>query len=145
MPITRDQASRLLTQPEMALFGDSRNPALRALTEKALATRIERTRKLRDKSRDLFQRQTLKSRDRTGSKLGTFGDANQRTAKKAEILDEILQRFESRLEVVQQAAQQTVPDPVKGNGRAVSPQPASPAKSTTHPKPATRKSRDHAK
>ncbi|MGV8943325.1 hypothetical protein [Thermomonas sp.] len=103
MPITRDQASRLLTQPEMALFGDSRNPALRALTENALVARIERTRKLRDKSRDLFQRQTLKSRDHTGSKLGAFGNANQRTAKKGEILDDILQRFEGRLEAVQRA------------------------------------------
>lgn len=97
MPITRDQATRLLTQSEMGLFGDSRNPALRALSEKALSSRVERTRKLRDKSRDLLQRQKLKSRERTGSKLGTSGDANVRTGKKGEILDDMLQRFETRL------------------------------------------------
>ena len=68
MLITRDKANRLLTQPEMGLFGDSRNPALRGLSEKALVSRVERTRKLRDKSRDLLQRQKLKTRDRTGSK-----------------------------------------------------------------------------
>lgn len=98
MPITRDQATRLLTQSEMGLFGDSRNPALRALSEKALSSRVERTRKLRDKSRDLLQRQKLKSRERTGSKLGTSGDANVRTGKKGEILDDMLQRFETRLQ-----------------------------------------------
>lgn len=101
MPITRDQASRLLTQPEMGLFGDSRNPALRALTEKALASRVARTRKQREKSRDLLQRQKLKSRENTGSKLGASGVANVRTAKKGEILDDMLQRFETRLREVQ--------------------------------------------
>lgn len=108
MPITRDQASRLLTQPEMGLFGDSRNPALRALSEKALASRVARTRKLRDKSRGLLQRQKLKSRERTGNKLGTSGVANQRTGKKGEILDDILQRFESRLQEVQAAGKPAV-------------------------------------
>ncbi len=108
MPITRDHASRVLTQPEMGLFGDSRNPALRALSEKALASRVERTRKLRDKSRDLLQRQKLKSRGRTGSKLGTSGVANQRTGKKGEILDDMLQRFESRLQEVQAAGEPAV-------------------------------------
>jgi len=103
MPITRDQASRLLTQPEMGLFGDSRNPALRALSEKALASRVARTRKLRDKSYALLQRQKLKSRESTGNKLGTSGVANQRTGKKGEILDDMLQRFESRLQEVQAA------------------------------------------
>ncbi len=104
MPITRDQATRVLTQAEMGLFGDSRNPALRALSEKALSSRVVRTRKLRDKSHDMLQRQKLKSRERTGSKLGTSGNANQRTAKKGEILEDMLQRFETRLQDVRAAA-----------------------------------------
>ena len=108
MPITRDQASRLLTQPELGLFGDSRNPALRALSEKALTSRAERTRKLRDKSRDLLQRQKLKSREHTGSKLGISGVANVRTGKKGEILDDMLQRFETRLEQVQAAGEPVI-------------------------------------
>ena len=104
MPFTRDQATRLLTQPELNLFGDSRNPALRALSEKALSSRLERTRKLRDKSRDQLQRQKLKSRERTGSKLGASGVANLRTEKKGEILDDMLHRFETRLAQVQSTA-----------------------------------------
>lgn len=103
MPVTRDQASRLLTQPEMVLFGDSRIPALRALTASGLGKRIERVRKLRDKSRDLLQRQRLSSRDRTGSKRGASGDANDRTRRKGEVLADILQRFEARLKDVERA------------------------------------------
>ncbi len=111
MPITRDQASRLLTQPEMGLFGDSRNPALRALSEKALASRVHRTRKLRDKSRDLLQRQKLNSREHTGSKRGASGVANERTGKKGAILDDMLQRFESRFQEVQSAKKPAVITP----------------------------------
>lgn len=103
MPVTRDQASRLLTQAEMGLFGDSRNPALRALTASGLGKRIERVRKLRDKSRDLLQRQRLSSRDRSGSKLGASGEANERTRRKGEVLADILQRFEARLKDVDRA------------------------------------------
>lgn len=142
MPITRDQASRLLTQPEMGLFGDSRNPALRALSEKALSSRVERTRKLRDKSRDLLQRQKLKSRERTGSKLGSSGIANVRTGKKGEILDDMLQRFEIRLQQVQAAGEPVVkkrtaasakPDKVVKTSAPATPS----AKASRTPKPAT--------
>lgn len=105
MPITRDKASRVLTATEMGLFTDSRSSAVRALGEKALVSRVDRSRKLRDKSRDLLQRQKLKSRENTGSKLGASGVANQRTATKGEILDDILQRFESRLQEVQAAGE----------------------------------------
>ena len=117
MPITRDQARRLLTQSEMGLFGDSRNPALRAHSEKALVSRVERARKLRDKSRDLLQRQKLRSRDRTGSKLGISGAANIRTGKKTEVLEDILQRFEGRLNEIQTAGK----PPAAARGKAKSP------------------------
>ena len=138
MPITRDQASRVLTQPEMGLFGDSRNPALRALSEKALASRVERTRKLRDKSRDLLQRQKLKSRERTGSKLGTSGIANQRTGKKGEILDDVLQRFERRLQEVQAAAEPAVLTAGKRKANVTERKTGSDSKTTRTPKATTR-------
>ena len=136
MPITRDQASRLLTQPEMGLFGDSRNPALRALSEKALTSRVERTRKLRDKSRDMLQRQKLKSRERTGSKLGISGDANARTSMKAEILEDILQRFEVRLKKVQSAGGTVAPKTGKPKTGATSRKTSAPK--TTPRKPAAK-------
>ena len=103
MAVTRDQASRLLSESEMSLFSDSRNPTLRSFSARELTRRIERARKLRDKSRDLLQRQRLGSRKRTGSKGGATGDANERTARKGEVFDDILQRFESRLQEVQRS------------------------------------------
>lgn len=97
MVIARAQARSLLTVPEMVLFGDSRNPTLRSFDERELTRRIDRVRKLRDKSRDLLQRQRLSSRERTGNKGGKSGGANERTARKAEVLDDVLQRFEKRV------------------------------------------------
>jgi hypothetical protein len=96
MPYTRTQASALLTQTEMKLFDDSRANAVRKLDPKALASRVERTRKLRDKARDQLQRQRLASRSRTGSKRGTSGEANRRSKDKAELLADILKRFEAQ-------------------------------------------------
>lgn len=103
MTVTRDQARRLLSESEMTLFSDSRNPALRALSAAELTRRVERTRKLRDKSRDLLQRQRLGSRNRTGTKTGASGADNERTQRKGEVLEDILQRFESRLQDLQRA------------------------------------------
>lgn len=105
MVIARAQARSLLTDPEMVLFGESRNPMLRSLTDRELTRRIDRARKLRDKSRDLLQRQRLSSRERTGNKGGKSGVANERTARKAEVLDDVLQRFEDRLQQLERSDQ----------------------------------------
>lgn len=97
MPITRAKATTLLNQREMALYDDSRANALRQLDEKALSARITRARAGRDRARDLVQRQTLSSRDATGSKRGNSGNANARSADKAELMADILARFEGQL------------------------------------------------
>lgn len=104
MPITRAKATTLLNQREMALFDDSRANALRQLDEKALSTRITRARAGRDRARDLVQRQTLSSRDATGSKRGNSGNANARSADKAELMADILTRFEGQLAKCQASA-----------------------------------------
>lgn len=103
MVIAKAQARSLLTDPEMVLFGESRNPTLRSLTGRELTRRIDRVRKLRDKSRDLLQRQRLSSLERTGNKGGKSGVANERTARKAEVLDDVLQRFEDRLQELERS------------------------------------------
>jgi hypothetical protein len=100
MPQTRAQAKGLLTQAEMALYDDSRINGLRALDARALARRVERTRKLRDKARDQLQRQRLASRERSGSKRGMSGNANERSKRKVELLGDILKRFEGQLKRV---------------------------------------------
>lgn len=96
MPITRAKASKLLNQKEMALYDDSRINGLRKLDAKALASRIQRARAARDRARDLLRSHKLASRDRTGSKRGASGAANQRSKDKAELTADILKRLEAR-------------------------------------------------
>lgn len=97
MAITRAKATALLNQREMSLYDDSRANALRTLDQKALTTRISRARDARSRARDLVQRQKLSSRERSGNKRGASGLANQRSKDKAELMADILSRFEQQL------------------------------------------------
>ena len=92
MSYTLRQVQPLLTKPELELFQSSRAAAVRTLSERQLASRIKRARTQRDKYRDLFRRQTVQSRARAGS-----ADANRRTEQKAEIMADLLERFEAHL------------------------------------------------
>src|SRR5690606_20259658 len=76
---------------------ESRHNAIRGLSVSQLETRVERARKARDRSRDLLRRQKVSSRSRTGSKDGVDGAANRRSADKVGIIEDILDRFDSRL------------------------------------------------
>jgi hypothetical protein len=96
MTIQLRQAERLCSAAELSLVKAALAPALRKLDEKQLAAYLTRARRARDKHRDLLQRQRLDSRDRTGQKAGRSGDANARTRAKAELFQEVLERFESR-------------------------------------------------
>ena len=113
MPITRARAVSLLNQREMALYDDSRINALRQLDEKSLQARISRARTARDRARDLAQRQKLQTRERTGAKRGFSGAANQRSLDKAELLADILGRFEQR----HSSLQGTGPAPARAVGK----------------------------
>lgn len=103
MPITRAKASRLLNQSEMGLYDDSRANGLRHLDVRALTSRVKRARTVRDRARDLVQKQKLASRARTGSKRGASGADNQRSKDKAELTADILKRFEQQLKTVERA------------------------------------------
>lgn len=97
MPHTRASAKKLLNASELALFDAGRRDEIGALDERTLKGKIERTRRLRDKYRDLARRQHLATRSRTGTKRGPRGDANFRTAEKDVLFTELLGRFEARL------------------------------------------------
>jgi len=104
MPISRQQAQGLLSVAEMELYDESRSNPLRKLDEAALQKRIERTRRSRERARDLVQKQKLASRAATGSKRGASGLANQRSKDKAGLLDDILKRFEGALKATTKPA-----------------------------------------
>ncbi len=94
MPYNRIQARRFLSASEIELFESSLGASRKALGPADLRRHLKRARTLRDKSRDLLQRQKLATRARTGSKWGKTGHANERTAQKAAAFSEALQRFE---------------------------------------------------
>lgn len=104
MSFTLRQVQPLLTKAELELFQDSRATAVRTLNERQLASRIKRARALRDKHRDAYRRQTVKTR---ATARPSTGDENRRTELKAEIMADVLQRFEAQqLKLQAQVARQ---------------------------------------
>ena len=81
MSLTLKQVQPLLTQAELELFQSSRATAIRSLNERQLVARTKRTRALRDKYRDLYRRQTVRSRASVA-----VAEANRRTDLKARVL-----------------------------------------------------------
>ncbi|MDO5506602.1 MAG: hypothetical protein Q4F49_10010, partial [Pseudoxanthomonas suwonensis] len=116
MQFTRQQAEGLLNKTEMSLFNDSRINSLRKLAAAELDKRVTRARAVRDRARDLVQRQKLATRARTGSKGGTSGKANDRSRQKAALTADILKRFEAQLKVAKKAEKAAAPP----KGRKVS-------------------------
>ncbi|MCL4799067.1 MAG: hypothetical protein KJ025_05725 [Burkholderiales bacterium] len=104
MPHARNATKKLLTAAERALARSGARDALRTLDERQLRAKIARTRRQRDKYCDLFRRQRVAARARTGTKAGARGDANRRTREKAALFAHLLARFERRLEEVWVAA-----------------------------------------
>lgn len=96
MAFNRNHARPLCTDSEYTLFTASLADQLGELTAAQLRSKIQRTRKLRDKYRDLEKRQRLANRARTGSKKGDRPQTNARTADKAKLFDEALGRLEAR-------------------------------------------------
>ncbi|MBB5016375.1 hypothetical protein [Rehaibacterium terrae] len=104
MAYNRSHARTLCSDAELALFDASRREALAGHTAAQLRALTARARKLRDKYTDTYRRQRLGSRERSGSKQGRSGNANQRTWQKAKLFGEVLARFEARQQQMTQAA-----------------------------------------
>lgn len=92
------QARTVLTAAELELFDQSRAEPIKALTLARLRGKVTRTRTLRDKYRDLYRRQTVAVRGASSAKgRSPVGADNERTQRKADILQEVLGRFEARV------------------------------------------------
>lgn len=89
MSYSLQEAKPMLTADELHLFEQSMPGAIDKLDPKALSSSIKRARELRSKYRDLYQRQTVQAKAR-----GSADDANHRTRDKAQIMAELVQRFE---------------------------------------------------
>lgn len=100
MAYNRNHARALCTAAEYDLFAASLSDGIKSLTPARLKAKLERARKLRDKYRDLLKRQRLANRARTGTKKGARPDSNARTADKAKLFGEVLERFSARAKLV---------------------------------------------
>ncbi len=118
MPFNRNHVRAFLAKTEFGLFESSLGADLKALSAAEVQRRIDRTRKLRDKYRDLLRRQKLATRARTGSKRGLSGVANERTAKKAKAFEETLARFEVQAKHLAAAAKKAASKSKKSPARA---------------------------
>lgn len=101
MSYTTRQVQNLLTKPELELFQASRIGAIKAFNARQLVGKISRARALRDKYRDLYQRQTVRTATAAATPRKVTGTANLRTDVKADVMQEVLGRFEAQFEKVQ--------------------------------------------
>ena len=137
MSYTLRQVQTLLTKPELELFQASRATVIKDLTERQLSSKITRSRTLRAKYRDLFQRQTVKTQKGPAAARRPSGNDNSRTEAKAEVMQEVLGRFEERLAKVQSAALKAAAKPAAAKGtktaalKSAAKKPAAAAKKTT--------------
>lgn len=119
MAYTLTQARPLLTTAELELFSQSRTEPVKSMAPADLASAVKRTRTLRDKYRDLYQRQTLAVR--TGSPSNVTGEDNERTQRKADILQEVLDRYEARATLLQERASSATASKGKASAKAPAP------------------------
>lgn len=101
MAHTLTQARGLLTIAELELFDQSRAEPIKALTAARLRGKVDRARKLRDKYRDLYRRQSVATRAAPAARRSAVGADNERTQRKAVVFEEVLGRFEARLELLE--------------------------------------------
>ena len=105
---TLRQVRPLLTPDELSLFQDSRRQSIGQLSVQQLRKAIDRSRSLRDKYRDLYRCQTVETRTSRTAEGKTarsqHGGENARTQLKSDVLADVLQRFQLRLDKVTETA-----------------------------------------
>jgi hypothetical protein len=84
------KAARICTEKELALVETARGEALRSLSPRRLDVQIARARGLRDRLRDLADRQ------RRGAKGRVAARSDAGTVEKEKLFGEVLRRFEGR-------------------------------------------------
>jgi hypothetical protein len=96
MTLDFKKARALCTEPEFELVGSSRVSSLRSVTPRLLRLKMARARGLRDKFRDLADRQAREARKKASPRGRRPARGNARTVEKAELFGEVLRRFEGQ-------------------------------------------------
>ncbi len=108
MSITKSHLRKLCTSVETRLAEKGLPSEIKKLSTADLQKNIKRMRKLRDKQRDLYRRQTLKLRQ-PGNRYGAKAvGMNARTKEKAVFFDKVLDAFEAQLFLLRREAKPSV-------------------------------------
>jgi hypothetical protein len=97
MSVKTSEARQLCTKSELGLYLASLPRAVKKLKAAALRSKITRSRRLRDKYRQLADRQTRESRGKQAARGKRPASGNQRTRRKEQMFAEVLERFQTRL------------------------------------------------
>ena len=103
MAVTSSTAKQLCTKSEYELFSESLARNIQTLSERGLKSRVGRARKLRDKYRQLANRQDREASGKQSARRGQPAQGSAATRKKEEIFAEAVTRFEARLATVESA------------------------------------------
>ncbi len=105
MSISRAAAKPLCTAAEFELATESFPPIVKTLDVKALRQRVTRARKLRDKYSDLAAKQRREIKGKAAPTRRKAPTGNQGTVTKQAFFAETLERFETRLGIVERKEQ----------------------------------------
>ena len=100
--ITSSEAKQLCAKGEYELFALSRPRTIKTLTVKDLKSRIQRSRKARDKFAKMTGEQQRQARGKQAPKGTRPSKGSQRTSRKQQLFAETLARYEARLSVLEQ-------------------------------------------
>ena len=97
MPVSIQKAKALCSKSELDLLHWSRSPELVDLPPSRIKQKIVRSRKLRDKFRDLADRQRREARRKEDPRGKRHSESNDATRTKQQLFQEALERFEGAL------------------------------------------------
>lgn len=95
MAISAQQAKELCTLDEFKLVESSYSPRIEGITPARLRQKVERSRRLQDKYRDLSRRQNRSTK--AAAQTERTRKANERTKLKSQLFAEVRARFETAL------------------------------------------------
>lgn len=107
------EAKAICTAAEYDLVRDAAAPRISSLTPSSLRGYVARARRLRDKYRDLANRQRREARGKSAPRGAAPSGRNENTLKKLKLFEQALARFQAKLDKVTNAAAGAKQKPVK--------------------------------
>jgi len=104
MAINMNQVRALCTKSEKELFDSSSAKKIKELTPARLKNKVERSRKLRDKYRDLAEKQRREMRGKQPSHNPGSAKSNDATRTKQQLFQELMERFQAALKDAEAAS-----------------------------------------